>query len=460
MRVLLVRPPAPNKLSFANILDAEPLELEYLHTGLMQAGFEDMIYDYLCQDKPFRSLLKEYKPDVVAITGYITQENVIKKFCMQAKKYLPGIRVIVGGVHAQINTEVFKQDYIDYISRSESVSAFVDLIRIIDAELMFSDEDKALPDISDINGLCYKDTAGNWMENQLMTIDVNELPIPDRSFFNQHKKHFRYLDLLEAASIKTSYSCPYNCNFCYCTLLHKGRYRERKLELVIEELKSIESENIVIVDDDFLVNESRLREFIRLVREEGIKKKYVCYARADFVAAHPDIVKDLADIGFTYFLVGLEAIKDTELDDYNKGTGTEHNVKAVEIINSTSAQCIGLMIVGLSADEQDFEDLYNWIVKHNLIHVTISIFTPIPGTPLYEEYRDRISSNNIEDWDFLHLVLEPEKLSRVKFYACYRKLFMKLYKRARKAGLYEYLNLAHYKRMLSRYLLRKIYLDG
>ena len=105
------------------------------------------------------------------------------------------------------------------------------------------------------------------------------------------------------------------------------------------------------------------------------------------------------------------------------------------------------------------QDLYDWLVKHELIHVTISIFTPIPGTPLYEEYKDKLITKKIEHWDFLHLVVEPENISRHKFYLYYRRLILKLYKRARKAGMYEYLDLGHYKRMLSKFLLRKAYLD-
>ena len=58
MKILLVRPGAPNVLSFTNILDSEPLELEYLHTGLKEAGYDDMIYDYICQKKTFRQVLK------------------------------------------------------------------------------------------------------------------------------------------------------------------------------------------------------------------------------------------------------------------------------------------------------------------------------------------------------------------------------------------------------------------
>ena len=128
MKVLLVRPGAPNKLSFTNILDSEPLELEYLHTGLMKAGYKNRIYDSVCQTRPFRVILKEYRPDVVAITGYITQEMQMRRFCAQAKRFDPSMATVVGGVHAQINTKHFFDPAIDYIARSESVDAFVKLI--------------------------------------------------------------------------------------------------------------------------------------------------------------------------------------------------------------------------------------------------------------------------------------------------------------------------------------------
>lgn len=459
MKILLVRPPAPNKLSFMGILDAEPLELEYLHTGLKQAGYEDRIYDYLCEKIPFEKVLKAYCPDAVAISGYITQEKVIKKLCKKVKFFDDKIATIVGGVHAQLNYERFYEDGIDFILRSESIDAFVELIHHL--SIKKNNGNKEGPEkiaLYSINGLCFRD-AGSWMVNPVHRVDINTLPIPDRSFFQQHCQKFRYLDLTEVASLKTSFSCPYSCNFCYCTLLHQGRYQTRDLQLVMEELKTIPATNIQIVDDDFLVDEQRVWEFIRLIRANDIHKTYICYARADFVCSHSELVKALVEIGFRYFLVGLEAICDEELFHYNKGTKTRQNAKAVEVIQRAGGECIALMIMGLDAQKKDFDHLYQWVVRHELLHVTVSIFTPIPGTPLYEEYKDRLITDNIEHWDFLHLVVEPEKISRKQFYRYYRRLFLRLYRRAKKSGQYDFMDLPYYKKMLSNYLLRRIYLD-
>ncbi len=165
------------------------------------------------------------------------------------------------------------------------------------------------------------------------------------------------------------------------------------------------------------------------------------------------------EIGFKYFLVGLEATSDTELLAYNKRTNLSHNEKAAEVIRRSGGECIALMIVGIEATEKDFDRIYDWVVEHNILHVTVSMFTPIPGTPLYEQYKDQLITDNIEDWDFLHLVLEPKYLTKRQFYRQYYKLFNRLYRRAKKNVLYDFMDLPYFKGMLTRYLVRKMYLD-
>ena len=441
MKVLLIRPQAPNKLSFSNILDNEPLELEYLYTELLHRGFEGYSYDGLIENTSVKDTILREKPDVVAVTGYITQQKLMIEYCRLAKEINSNIMTIIGGVHVQMNYEAFYDESIDYLLRSESVSAFGDLL--------------AAADLSTINGLIYKQD-GRFIQNKLIPIDINTLPIPDRSFFNKHKSKYHYLHLQEVATIKTAFSCPYSCNFCYCTLLAGGKYSARDLSLVIEEIKTIESKNIQIVDDDFLVDKGRLHEFVRLIRENKIDKTFICYSRADFIANNEDLVRELRSIGFIYFLVGLEAISNEELVAMNKQVSIDENRKCIEVLRNADAHCIALMIAPLSADKAYFRNLYDFVKETKLLYVTVSMFTPIPGTPLYEEYKDRIVSDDIEDYDFLHLVLEPEKLTRQQFYKEYNKLVLRLYNLAKKSGIYDFMDIEFYKNMLTGYLKRKM----
>jgi radical SAM superfamily enzyme YgiQ (UPF0313 family) len=224
----------------------------------------------------------------------------------------------------------------------------------------------------------------------------------------------------------------------------------------MEELNTIEAENIQIVDDDFLVDPDRILAFIKLIKENNIHKHFICYARADFVAANPALIEKLVEIGFYYFLVGLEAVTDSELSGYGKNTTKNHNETCLRVIDQAGGNCIALMIVPLDADKEYFETLYQWIVSNEVKYVTVSIFTPIHGTPLYEEYEDRLITDDIEAWDFLHLVVKPEYLTVRAFYLQYLKLFLRLYKIAKASGIYDFMDLSYYMRMLRFALRRKI----
>ncbi len=445
MKVMLMRPPAPNILKYLQILNCEPLELEYLHTVAARQGWEDVIFDGFNTKLSARKAMEAEQPDVVAITGYITQQNLVIKYAEMAKSVNPDVITIIGGVHAQLNFSNFYCDAVDYVFRSENVNEFGTLLDYL----------AGMPaDLSAISGLCYRE-GGNYTENLLLPFDVNELPIPDRSFFYENKSWFRYLELTGVATLKTAISCPYDCKFCYCTCLGAGEYSVRDLDKVMEELEGLDAEAVLIADDVFLFDVPRIWEFIRQVKERGIHKKFLCYGRADFIAEHPDIIRALADIGFTYFFVGLEAISDDELDDYNKGYGMDANDRCVEVVNSTSARCFGLMIVPLDATKQYFKDLYNWVITRGLEYVTVSVFTPIPGTLLYEEYKNKLITDDIEKWDFLHLVAEPENMSRRQFYIQYYRLTWRLYRSARKAGVYSFIDLSHYGNIIRQYFRRR-----
>lgn len=446
MKILLARPPAPNSISFTGILSNEPIELEYLHTALMYHGYKDYIFDGMVEQIPFEKILEREKPDIIAITGYISQENLMKNFALAAKKFSPTIITIVGGVHGQLNYKRFYSPEIDYIARSASMDAFIELVQYIET---------GKGEIEKINGICYKSDEV-YLVNDLTPVDINTLPIPERTHFYKYKDRFRYLDLAPIAIIKTSFSCPFDCNFCYCTMLNTGQYATRDLALIIEEIENIDCDNIQIVDDDFLVDRNRIMKFVAMIKERNIKKTFVCYARADFVADNPDIVELLSDIGFKYFMIGLEAVNNGTLASYNKKTTDEINQRCVQNINRTKGHCVGLFIVGIDATIKDFDDIITWVEKTGIKYVTVSIFTPMPGTKLYEDNKHLITAKKDEQWDFLHLVMKPTNMSKYQYYRAYYNMFMKLYKIAEKTGIYDFMDMKFYKKMLRNYLKRKM----
>lgn len=434
MNVLLVRPGSTNIIANIDVINLEPLELEYLYTVALEEKVNCRIFDSLLDKRKLKDVLKAFRPDIVAICGYITQEPLMLEYSKSVKEYDPSVKVMVGGVHAQVNYERFFVSTIDYIIHSSSLEPFKKLIRLgmePDASVL-----KA------IDGICYR-KAGVWTVNKQLLVDPDKLPIPDRSHFNRTKHLYRYLGYSPCAIVKTAFSCPYQCNFCFCREINGGKYAARNIDLVVEEIEGIQCDSIHIVDDTFLLNRERVNRFIALIKEKKINKNFIFYSRADFVVENEDVIKELAAIGTKGIIAGLEAIDDNTLDSYGKQSSEDVNERFVGILQKYGIDCLALFIIDINATGKDFDKLYRWIKRAGLSYASVSIFTPIPGTPLYDEYKDRLTTEKMQYWDFLHLVLEPTGMSRKAFHIEYYKLLLKLVILGRRSGAYGFVDIKY-----------------
>lgn len=431
--VLLVHPEiSRTKYNFSGVIDNEPLELEYIYTLLRKEGFDPYIWDGQVETDSLYERLRQLNPFCVYVCGRTRQENFMKEYCKAAKDICNSI-TIVGGIHVQHNYKRFFCGYIDYILTS------FDIFRILD--IIYG------RDISSLDSICYR-IKNRWKVNTPAPFDIKKLPLPDRTCFYQHKDRYRYLELFPCAHVRTSYCCPYRCKFCSRNSQNCGVYTVRDISDVIDEIMHIDCENIYIIDDDFLFNERRICEFIKLIKYNNIHKKFVCYGRADFIAAHEKLMSELKEIGFYYILVGLEATDDKHLESYNKKTIIQANSRAVKILNNIGINIMGMFIVDLDFTGKDFRDMYRWIKKKHITHAAVSIFTPEMSSDLFEEYRCRLITHDPSHWDYLHVVAKPSKLSVRMYYMHYHILLVKLFIRGWRDGIYDFLDYGFYIRSM------------
>ena len=426
MKILLIRPAFENIASKVNVVNVEPLELEYLYTVAKEEGCECKIHDVVVDKSNIDNAIRQYAPAIVGITGYITHIELMLEYAKKTKMFFPNAKVIIGGVHAEINYKQFYNQNVDFIAHSGGVQPFRNIIKKLRDHL---------DDFKDISGICYKDKSDCWIYNEFEPINPDLIPIPDRTFFYKNKQHFKYINYKPCAVLKASYSCPHNCNFCYCTKLNGGKYVYRSVEKVVEEIEGIDCEYIWIIDDTFYVDKEKIYKFIKLIREKKIDKKYMIYYRADFVAGNEEIMAELRRIGVIIVLVGLEAFDDAVLGSYNKGSTLQINTRCLEVLEKNDIACTGLFIVDINATLKDFKVLNNYIKKCKLKLVTAAILTPLPGTEQYEKYKDELITNNPRRWDFMHLVVSPANMSRGRFYFEYYKLYVRIAMVNRKNGL-------------------------
>ena len=87
----------------------------------------------------------------------------------------------------------------------------------------------------------------------------------------------------------------------------------------------------------------------------------------------------------------------------------------------------------------DFKELYKWISSRNVIP-TVSIFTPMQGSRVYEKYKEELIDKNVKKQDLFHCILKPKYMSVARFTYEYYKLSLKLGWKNRKSELYSCIN--------------------
>jgi radical SAM superfamily enzyme YgiQ (UPF0313 family) len=217
--------------------------------------------------------------------------------------------------------------------------------------------------------------------------------------------------------MKTTWGCWYKCNFCFTWQITDALPYSRSPESIVEELATIEAEDVYIVDDIFLINRPRLARIAALMRSRGIRKKILCYGRADFIAENEDVITEWADLGLRAVLIGLEASTDGELDSMNKESSVDYNRRAIEVLRRNGVDTYASLIPSPDYDAADWARLERFIEDTGLYYLNISPLTPLPGTSIWAGYADRVTVSRQAHglWDLSHVVL-PTRMPLRDYY--------------------------------------------
>lgn len=404
LKVLLIRP------KYSSIVaNLEPLGLEYLAGLCRDLKIECEILDEFQHSWFFRynRMARKIKKNGYNFIGFNANANTvdyIKERAVQLKKKFKDITIMVGGPEAELNYKDFCTDDIDLVYHDNGLQT---LKNIWESNL----KEEILEEQS---GICYK-KKNEWIIKEKGKPVNGFIVKPDRTeFYRGLKKNFIFLKGKYAIS-KASFSCPFHCSFCYCTKMNSGIYTERDIDEVIEEVESIDHDKIWFVDDTFFFHKERVKLFCEKIIEKGIRKQFMAYARADFIAKNPDILPLAYRAGFRDLLIGLEAVNDEQLKEYNKQTSKNDNILAIKHCHENNIVCNGLFVISHKSTKQDFRKLYDFIKENNLLWPLFGIFTPYKGTDAYEQYKDQLINFKAKNRDGLHVTIPPEHMSAFMF---------------------------------------------
>ena len=435
--------------SFFEPIVTEPLELMYIKTILI----EEKITSYIIDDKFKLDKPKGAIPNLVILTGYNVAENLIVSKAKAYKNKYPTVKIMVSGVHAQLNREAFRTKGIDYVYFSQSLETFRAFIKTaIDLEIDYEKDDNKYISNKHTNNKedksnyfrkgvdIYDKLTDSWQLGQDDVLIKSENISPDRLVFNDIKSQTRYIDKTQVALVKSSHGCPYSCSFCYCRLLNNGIYLKPDYKRLISEIREIDSSYIWVIDDSFFITREDALDFIVNAKNEYLNKSLIIYLRADFIVENEDLMSELKSWGIDEVIVGFESEDESMLSEYNKGQTANIYEKAVNILKKETIELTALFIVDPAYEIKDFLRLYKYIKKLDLDLYTISIMTPLKGTLDYELRKHELIETDPRKFDFLHLVLKsklPKWLFYTLFYLCHLRLIKS--KRIRKMirGNYE-----------------------
>ncbi len=192
-------------------------------------------------------------PDIVAMSTYIWNVNVVSRLCKDIRKALPSAVIILGGPEVSFgleHTSISNADY-DYIVKGEGERAFFSLLASL------NDDKFVIP--GEFGYVLEANTASAASINNL-----SEIPFVYDGY-----------DMQEVFTNKIVYyessrGCPFRCSYCLSAAC--GNVRFLPLERVFDDLyKMMKSgiRQVKFVDRTFNCNRERAYEIVKFITEEA-----------------------------------------------------------------------------------------------------------------------------------------------------------------------------------------------
>ena len=397
MKILLIQPAkAPETIGCEDLFLYEPLALEYLASALV-GSHEVKIID-LRIDGNLEYIFNKFNPDIVGITAYTVNVNIVKELCKVLKLWNHKVFTVVGGHHATVAYIDFIESYIDLIVIGEGIFVFKDVVERVEKNKGFEG----------IPGIAYLKDGNVIKSSPIPVSDLDSFPFPSRNLTKEYRKNYFSEWKKPLATIRTSQGCPFRCNFCALWKLNGGRYLTRKPEKIVEELSGISENSIFFADDESLIDTERMLKLAKLIKESGIEKKYFFYGRSDTIVRHPEVIERWKEIGLESIFIGLEFFRDEDLRYIRKKSSIRDNEESVRILHNLDIRIFGSFIIRPDFNHNDFKEYARYCRSLRLHLPVFSVLTPLPGTDYYEEVKDNLITHNYDYFDLLHCVLETK----------------------------------------------------
>ena len=327
--------------------------------------------------------ISEYNPSVVGISAK-TQNFISASIVAKITKEInPNIMVIAGGVHSTMNgSKVLDCKDIDFLSIGEGENTIVELLLALEKN----------KDLNSVDGIVFREKnkiirtkPRSYVEN----LDSLDFPITNaprilKDFEKYPKEAFGY--------VFASRGCPYACTFCESKSMWTRKVRYRSPENIVAELKEMKKLGINKVnfdDDTFGVSKKNIKAMNDLMHSEIPDMTYTCETVVQ-LAKDENVVKDMKKGGCTATFVGIESGNNEILKKIKKTQTTVECIQAMDNLRKHGIESHAFIMVGFPDEtEETFKQTMDFIPQLKPDGVIFSIFTPYPGSDIYDECKEK-----------------------------------------------------------------------
>ena len=369
-----------------------PLGILSISSYLEQKGIDHEVYDNTFSDyTTFINKTIRFSPDVIGIyTNLMTKLNVLKIIKeIKSSPTLQHTKIILGGPEVRNHAENFLTHGADVLVIGEGEETFFETIQHLS-------KSKNIPD--GISGTAVLiDGKVKINEERTLLKDINFLNPPNRKkidlnlYLNAWKSRHGYSTI----SVSTMRGCPYTCKWC-SRAVYGGTYRRKKASLVIDELESIYKEynpdRIWFVDDVFTINHKWLTEFANEIENRNFKFKYEIITRADRM--NEEIIDLLKKSGCFKVWIGAESGSQKIIDAMDRRVSVDKVREMIQLSQKKGIKAGTFIMLGYPGETiDDIKKTITHLKVSNPDEYTVTIAYPIAGTKLYDEIKDRITTN-------------------------------------------------------------------
>jgi radical SAM superfamily enzyme YgiQ (UPF0313 family) len=193
-----------------------------------------------------------------------------------------------------------------------------------------------------------------------------------------------------AAILVPSVGCPVGCNFCSTSALFGGKGHflnfyetgDELFSVMVQMEKKLSVHSFFVMDENFLLHRKRALRLLELMKQK--RKSWSLYVFSSARVIRSYTMEQLVGLGISWVWMGLEG----ENSRYAKLNGVDTHALVKEL-QSHGIRVLGSSMIGSEEHTpENIDRVIDYAVRHDTDFHQFMLYTPVPGTPLYEQHRE------------------------------------------------------------------------